>query len=85
MPNAPPMLIGGCKKIKKEKNMRFRHLPTNLLTQTELAEELAYYTKRLYRLQKLERMGKEVNPFLKEVFDREADLDMENRKRLLAR
>lgn len=61
----------------------FRNLPTNKMNLPEIEEELSYQTKRLYRLRKLERMGKEVQPDLGICEKREADLDMGRRDRLI--
>lgn len=61
--------------------MRFRDISPEMLTLPELEEEFTYMTKRLYRLRKLQGMGKTVEPSLSEVDAREASLDMELRKR----
>lgn len=64
--------------------MRFRGLEVDLLELAEIEAELAYQTKRLYRLEKLERWGKQVEPDLKVCRAREAQLDLERRRRRAA-
>lgn len=61
--------------------MEFRNLATSMMDLPEIEEELAYQSKRLYRLRKLEQMGKIVQPDLGTVEKREGALDMELRLR----
>lgn len=61
--------------------MIFRDLVPNLMNLPEIEEELAYQTKRLYRLRKLQRLGKQVEPDMGVVAKREAELDLEVRLR----
>lgn len=61
----------------------FRSIPASKKTLPEIDNELAYHTKRLYRLRKLERLGKAVQPALDDCTKIEAELDMEKRDRLL--
>lgn len=62
----------------------FKALSPHLMDLPEMEKELLYQQKRLYRLRKLEKLGKSVEPDLREVFEREQDLDIAVRERRLA-
>lgn len=62
--------------------MRFRGLQPKLMNLPELQEELKYQAKRLYRLRKLEKLGKGDAEETARVSEREAELDLEVRNRL---
>ena len=64
--------------------MRFRDLRPELMNLPEIEEELKYQTKRLYRLRKLEKLGKGDAEETARVNEREAELDLELRNRLRA-
>lgn len=64
--------------------MQFRKLRPEMMNLPEMEIELAYQTKRLYRLRKLERMGKDVEEDLAIVLERETELDLAVRKRYIA-
>jgi len=78
---APRLLIGGCKTKKREKSMRFKQLDPHLMDLEEMVVEHNYMQKRLYRLRKLERLGKVVEPILSQVAKREDVLDIAIRER----
>lgn len=61
--------------------MGFKQLPPDLLDLGEMEEELVYTRKRIYRLEKLMALGKEVEPDLQILIGREADLDIAVRLR----
>lgn len=60
---------------------RFKNLRPALMDLHEMETEHGYLTKRLYRLEKLQRMGKEVEPDLQAVVEREDVLDIAIRQR----
>ena len=64
--------------------MLFKELSPRLMDLSEMENELLYLQKRLYRLRKLERLGKEVEPDLGTVSAREDILDVAVRERRLA-
>ena len=81
---APRLLIGGCKIKGKVSIMRFKQHAPHLLDLREMVEEHNYLTKRIYRLEKLGRLGKEVEPDLGTAMARELILDVGIRERKLA-
>ena len=64
--------------------MRFKQHAPRLLSLPEMEEELKYLQKRMYRLEKLKRLGLNVEPDLQVVAEREAILDVGVRERLIA-
>ena len=60
---------------------RWKQLDPHLLDLQEMYEEHNYLVKRLYRLEKLKRMGKDVEPDLAAVIAREHVLDIAMRER----
>lgn len=62
----------------------FKRLSPRLLNLPEMEEELNYVRKRMYRLRKLQGLGKDVNPDLQVLVDREDVLDIAVRERRLA-
>ena len=60
---------------------RFKELRPDLMNLYEMEEEHEYLTKRLYRLEKLQKMGKVVEPDLQTVLEREDILDIAIRER----
>ena len=62
---------------------RFKQLIPALMDLSEMKSEHEYLSKRLYRLEKLQRMGKEVEPDLQNVLEREDLLDIAIRQRQL--
>lgn len=61
--------------------MRFKKMDPRLMDLGEMEKEHRYLTKRLYRLEKLQKMGKEVEPDLQNVLEREDELDIAIRQR----
>lgn len=61
--------------------MRFKGHPPRLMDLPEMEQEHQYLTKRLYRLEKLKRMGKDVEPDLSNATVREDVLDVAIRER----
>lgn len=60
---------------------RWKQLDPHLLDLEEMHEEQSYLKKRQYRLDKLQRMGKNVEPDLAAVSAREHILDIAIRER----
>lgn len=65
---------------------RFKKLDPHLMDIEEMLVELSYQKKRLYRLEKLKRLGKDCEPDLSECKERENTLDLawRERRRLMA-
>lgn len=62
--------------------LRKKALIPQLMDLGEMETEHRYLTKRLYRLDKLQALGKQVEPDLQTVLEREDVLDIAIRERL---